>query len=291
MPLAEELLEEIAVRQPGQTILGVTSILTPDRHTERLQVGLESYLALHEAGIVTATLCTDERSRLARGISPEAQQEFVSTLLASMIRSPRDWERNHSMTDVARAMGREAETGLVGIAVASESIAAGKQVRVYGAIRRLVRRLPARGKGDLEDIIRRGDRAVRRAITDPACGAIDEQIDTNRPFYVVFTVPLHATDSRWVSFIKATSASLAQDFPNAVPIYASGQGTPDPRVPGSYWIQASVLFALPAMPAPLQTIADRRDLRAPTETVSNHNGHAEAVSPELITNAPRISGD
>lgn len=59
----------------------------------------------HTAGIVSATLCTYERSLLACTISPEAQQDFVSTLLASMIRAPQDWEQSPAITDVARAMG------------------------------------------------------------------------------------------------------------------------------------------------------------------------------------------
>jgi hypothetical protein len=289
MQLVEELLEEIVARQPGQTILAVGLIPTPDRYTQRLQAGLESYVALHAAGIISATLCTDERSFLARTISPEAQQDYVSTLLASMIRAPQDWEQSPSITDVARAMGREAETGLVGVAMASECVAPGNQVGIYSAIRRLARRLPARGKGDLDDIIRQGIKAAQRAITDPACRAIDEIIDTDRPFYVVYTSPLHSTDPRWVHFIRATSKWLATNYANAVPIYASGHGTPDPRVTGSYWIQASVLFALPAMPAPLQAILDRKGLVTPVHSGAGTNGTATDVGPDLVTSAPVVS--
>lgn len=289
MQLAEDLLEEITARQPGQTILAVSMIPTPDRYTARLQAGLQSYVNLHAAGIVSATLLPDERSPLARAISPEAQQDFISTLLASMIRAPRDWEQNPSITDVGRAMGREAETGLVGLSLASECVAPGKQLSVYSGIRRLARRLPARGKGDLRDIIRQGMKAALRAITDPACRAIDETIETDRPFYVVYTTPLHSTDSRWVGFIRATSTWLATTYPDAVPIYASGQGTPDPRVPGSYWIQASVLFALPAVPQPIQAILDRKGLAAQLEPVHSSNGVVADATPELLTTAPVVS--
>lgn len=289
MQLAEDLLEEITARQPGQTILAVSMIPTPDRYTARLQAGLQSYVNLHAAGIVSATLLPDERSPLARAISPEAQQDFISTLLASMIRAPRDWEQNPSITDVGRAMGREAETGLVGLSLASECVAPGKQLSVYSGIRRLARRLPARGKGDLGDIIRQGMKATQRALTDPACRAIDETIETDRPFYVVYTTPLHSTDSRSVEFIRATSKWLATTYPNAVPIYASGQGTPDPRVPGSYWIQASVLFALPAVPQPIQAILDRKGLATQLEPVHSSNGVVADATPELLTTAPVVS--
>ncbi|GAC1524145.1 MAG: hypothetical protein NVS2B16_32580 [Chloroflexota bacterium] len=290
MQLTEDLLEEITARQSGQTILAVSMIPSPDRYTARLQAGLQSYVNLHAAGIVSATLLPDERSPLARAISPEAQQDFLSTLVASLIRAPRDWEQNPSITDVARAMGREAETGLVGLSMASECVAPGKQLSVYSGIRRLIRRLPARGKGDLGDIIRQGIKAATRALTEPACRAIDETIETDRPFYVVLTTPLHSTDSRWVEFVRATSKWLASTYPNAVPIYASGQGTPDPRTPGSYWIQASVLFALPAVPQPVQEILERKGLVALPEVIEIvSNGTPTEVTPALVTTAPVVS--
>jgi hypothetical protein len=104
---------------------------------------------------------------------------------------------------------------------------------------------------------------------------------------VVYTIPLQPTDSRWVEFIHAISKWLAATYSNAVPIYTSGHGRPDPRVPGSYWLQVSVLYPLPPVPAPIRRIAERKGLVQ--QTSESPNGTPAEVDPALVTGGSAAS--
>ena len=136
-------------------------------------------------------------------------------------------------------------------------------VPVYeGVGRRILRGLgaaPARyDLGDVGHLVRVAQLTTEQALRDPDARALAEPVDQQAPYYVVYTLPLPLDDtSAWQQFSNQVRRWLSNTYPLAVPLFTAGQGTPDSRATGRSWLQASVLYPLPPLPAPIADLLRR----------------------------------
>ena len=87
---------------------------------------------------------------------------------------------------------------------------------------------------------------------------------------------------------------LARDYPMGVPLFVSGGGTPDPRFTGSYWLQCSLLFPLPVLPAPIAALTGKAQLkvkRGTTRPLDNPlpSPNGDHRHPVFVNAAPRFA--
>jgi hypothetical protein len=268
----------------------VASSVMPDNFDKRenLREGHDLFVKLKDDGVVETTFLVDNLGPFARRYSLAVMDAFQSKALASLLAAQAHFSRNPSLAEVGRSLGDYA--ALVGMAFASRQVAVAKEVWGWPILRWGLKELPYRGTGDLANVVLEAREATTTALTDPQALAIQETIDLGKPFYVVYTAPLSRRDAQgWGRFSNQIRTWLANTFPTAIPVFVSGNGTPDPRYTGPYWVQATVLFPMPDVPAPLGAIlAGQSQKRRPSGTsvsrvlMSSGNGHTPDSIPATV---------
>lgn len=251
---AEEMLRELKRRIPRMFIVAASTM--PDNFDKRAKLregGHDLFVRLKDEGIVECTLLTDNLSPFARHFDLDTQDRFMLRALASLLASQVQFTRNPSLGEVGRSLGEYA--ALVGMAFASRSVAVQTESAGWRLLRGLVSNLPQRGCATTGHLVQEARLATEQALHDPKALAIEEQIDLDKPCFLIYTVPLRQGDAAaWIRFSNAIRTWLANTYPTAIPLFVTGSGCPDPRYSGSYWLQVSALFPLPDVPAPLAAI-------------------------------------
>lgn len=250
---AETGLRSLKTRKPKQFI--VVHSMLPDNADKRirLQEAHDLSIQLKDEGIVDTTFLTDNLSPFVRRHTLDVQDEFIAAAFAGLIGAQLHFPRNPSLAEVGRSLGEYG--AYVGLAFRSRNLAVSREVGWWIPLRRTFGG-PKRGRGALEDVLVAAQLATKEVISESECRAIDEAVDTDKPFVLQYIVPLNRKDRQWVTFSNRIRTWLLSAFPNAIPVFVSGNGTPDPRHSGDYWLQVSALYPMPDVPAPLQRILD-----------------------------------
>jgi hypothetical protein len=166
-----------------------------------------------------------------------------------------------------------------------------KPVPGWEFLRRFNSSIPARGGGDVQTTITQAQLATQQALTQRKSLLIDDVINLeHKPIFVCYTVPIEIRDRKaWLAFSGEIRRWLGNEYPTASPIFVSANGTPDPGLSGTYWIQCSVFFSLPEVPRPIRQRRYSQGLtrRATRQSPSNHkrgrrNGTVSADEAEML---------
>ena len=256
---AEEALRELKTRQPRQFITVASTLPDDFEKRDRLRDGHDLFFRLWQEKVIEAAFLLDNTSPFARSFSIDVQDRFEAVALASLLAAQFHFGRNPSFAEVTKSLGDYG--AYIGMTFVSRSIAVGKEIPWWKLLRQGISSLPHRGSAPLANVLLEAQTATNLALTEAQAKAIEEPVNTNIPFYIVYTVPVSRSSSQWIEISREIRRWLSNTYPTATPIFASANGTPDPRYPGDYWVQASVLYPLPDVPAPIQKILDQKSLR------------------------------
>jgi hypothetical protein len=256
---AVEALRSLKQKMPKQFIVGNSVIPDDWDKRQQLKVGHDLFVSLKDEGVVEATFLSDNLGPLALSFTLDVQDRFVAKALASLITGQLQFSKNPSLGEVGRSLGEYG--AFVGVACRSPTIVVAKTTPGWRALGGVFG-LPERGSTPIDNLIIEAQTATRIVLTDRDALTIDEPIDLRKPFTLVYTVPLKLSNvPAWHRFSNQLRAWLARIYPRATPIFACGNGTPDPRYSGSYWLQVSALYPLPDIPAPIREILNSESLR------------------------------
>lgn len=273
---AEEDLRELKARQPRQFIVVGTTLSEDYEKRDRLREGSDLFYRLWQEKVIEAAILVDNASLFALTHSIDMQDKFEATALASLLAAQFHFGRNPSLAEVARSLGDYG--AYLGWAFASRHIVVAKEIHWWRLLRKAVASLPQRGSAEMAQVFLEAQSATKLALTDPAAAAIEEPVNLELPFSIVYTVPLPRVSQLWIDFSREMRRWLSNTYPKATPIFASGNGTPDHRFPGDYWVQASVLYPLPDVPAPIQRILDQTSLRRRGVSKAPQNGNLDLTA-------------
>jgi hypothetical protein len=248
---AEAMLSRLKEKVQDQFIV-VKSTLPEDADQRPKAVG--GYTLFHDLQlrkVVSVTILTDNASPFALAFKLSTQDAFEARALASVLSSLAQFGKSKGLAEVGRSLGEQGF--FAGWSFRSEPLEPIKDGFGWGLTRAFNPKLPHRGQGNVAHIVHLARIATTKSITEPTARAIDEDIDFTKPMFIVYTVPIPLAErAQWETFSNELRRWLGVTYPNAVPIFASGAGTPDPRYSGSYWLQASTLFPLPDVPRPIR---------------------------------------
>lgn len=283
--LAAVALDELKIRLPRQSIIAMSVL--PDDHTKRLKVGhgYALFVDLWNKSQIETTFLADNLSPFARRYTLDTQDAFQARAVASLIAGQSGFVRNVGISEAAHELGRYSPW--VGMAFASRSITIEREPTGWSALRALAPRLPERGVADVSAVVLQAKEATKAAVTQPDARAIDEPVDLDKPFFLLYTVPLPAQAALWRDFASEIRRWLGQTYPTATPFFAIGPGMPDPRYHSSYWVQVSAFYPLPVMPAPLRAIQALPDRTLSRGSVAAAVGRGSSLSPGTQLNGHR----
>ncbi len=270
---AEEALRELKARQPRQFLIVASTLPDDFDKRDRLRDGHDLFFRLWQEKVIEAALLVDNASLFARTYSLDIQDRFETTALASLLAAQFHFGRNSSLAEGARSLGDYA--AYLGMTFSSRSIVVGKEIPWWRLLRKGITWLPQRGSAPLNSVILEAQATTKLALTDPTAAAIEEPVNFDLPFTIIYTVPLPRVNQLWIEFSREMRRWLANAYPKATPVFAAGNGTPDPRYPGDYWVQASVLYPLPDVPAPIQRILAQPSLRRRGAAKRPQNGNLD----------------
>ncbi len=290
---AEEMLADFKLRLPRNYTVAVSTL--PDNADKRseLRVGHDRFLQFKEAGLVEATVLVDNRSPFARTFNLEIQDRFFARGVASLLGAQLSFAKNPSWAEMGRSLGKYGAH--LGVAFASCGLVAGKEPKLWGLLRKGLA-LPGRGVGDTENVFIGAQEATRLALHDERHLAIEERVDHDKPFGLIYTVPLARSDRRWLDFANRLRSWLLNTYPYAVPVFCAAQGAADPRFQSAYWLQVTALFPIPDVPVPIQQILaspnpQRRQVLKLPRATANGTGPKGRPAVALVHQLPELRGD
>lgn len=247
---AELLLQTLHDRVPDQFIVAKSTLPEDGDQRPLAATGLSLFRGLHERGVLATTVLTDNASPFAKAKMLAVQDAYEATALASWIGGLAQFVKNRAFGELGLRLGEQSP--FAGWAFASQPVVVvheGMGRRILGA---LGAASPRYDIGDVGHLVRIAQLTTEQALGQRAARALDEPVNARAPFYVVYTVPM-ATDSgtAWQSFSSQVRRYLTNTHPMAVPVFSSGSGTAEVAGLGRAWLQASVLYPLPAIPAPV----------------------------------------
>lgn len=264
--IAFEALRSLKTKMARQFIVACSVIPDDPDKRENVKVGHDLFVGLKDEGVVESTILTDNRSPLALAFTLDVQDRFVAKALASIVSGQFQFSKNPSLGEVGRSLGEYG--AFVGVLCHSRTIVVAKPTPGWKALRGAFG-FPERGSTPIDNIIIEAQTATRMALTEPSSQAIEEPVDFRKPFTLVYTVPLNPSNIHgWQRLSNQIRAWLARAYPTATPVFACGNGTPDPRYDGSYWLQCSALFPMRDVPSPIQLILASENLRRRKPTLS-----------------------
>jgi hypothetical protein len=250
---AELLLRRLKERIPDQFIVA-KSVLPEDGDQRPLAAtGFDLFRRLKDDGVVAVTLLTDNDSPFAKRRTLAVQDDYEATALASFVGGLAQFAKNRAFGELGQRLGEW--SSFAGWTFASQPL-----VPVYeGMGRRILRTFgagPARYDiADVGHLVRVAQLTTEQALADPDARALAEPVDQTVPYYIVYTLPVPAdATGAWQQFSNQVRRWLSNSYPLAVPLFTAGQGTPDSRATGRSWLQASVLYPLPSLPAPIALV-------------------------------------
>lgn len=247
---AQEMLERQHERLPDGFVVVKSTLPDDADQRPKAVVGYDLFHDLHARKVVTVTILGDNSAPFAQTFKLSEQDKFEARALAALLAAQPQFGKNKSLAEIGRSLGEHSP--FAGWAFCSRSLEPVKDGLGWSLLRGLRPSLPRRGQAHIAHVAHEARIATERALTEPTARAIDEEIDLSKPLFLIFIVPLPLGERQgWEAFSNELRRWLAVTYPNAVPIFCAGEGTPDPRYSGSYWLQVSALFPLPPIPRPI----------------------------------------
>lgn len=253
----ELLIREMKKRKPHMHAMGLSVL--PDQATKRDHIGdgYHLWLKLRHQGLVYSTILVDNCGPFALAHTLDRQDEFLAVGLSSLLLAQLFNPRSMSLAEVARSLGQYGP--FVGVSFWSQPIQPSRQVFGWPALTSLLRpfvNVPPRGYSrSVQTIVTEAQLATKQALHNPRARAIDERINKDHPFYLLYTIPIHPIEGRkWVEISSAITHWLANKYRRAVPLYAPGSGISlDGRANG-YQLQVTALWPMAEQPKPIKEI-------------------------------------
>ncbi len=286
--VTEAALRRLHERVPDMLIFIRTVV--PDDVIER-QKALRGHALFHDLqreGIAQVTLVSDNSGPFAVRYKLDEQDKMEATAVASFAAGNAMFTRVKSLAEMGRGLGQLGP--FAGLAFASRQVEA---ITTWMAPWRRDSDQYVRtqhGRVDLHHVLHEALLATKTVLHDRDARAIDVPIDLTVPCYLAYTMPISPTNKpAWEFLASELRRYLKQTYPSVVPMFASGQGTPDARYHGTWWIQASACFPLPSLlallddepvlPARMADSAQARPL--PSLVLPGRNGRG-ASTPEYV---------
>lgn len=229
-------LRSLAARHPGQRIASVTPC-GPSHAANGC--------ALTDVTVgptpLTAVAHYRESSPFALVNSPRRQEAFLVNTLNALCTAPQSYPGNPSLGDVLEALGA---AGCVQFGFASLHLAQGRSKRVWGSLGKSLGGSYTPATGDLNDLLAQSAVCTELA-HQPSALSTDDPLDCELPSFVVYIAPFPRGE-KFLEFVERQTVNLARAFPNARPIFCSGNGVPllDAPKGSERFVQVSVLAPL-----------------------------------------------
>lgn len=256
--IAEHMVRKLKRVQPRMKI--ATDVVVPhdfDKLDERVVSGYNLFTNLWEEGIIEGTLLTDNNSPFAKTYTLKVADNFKVTAIMSWILAPKQFKQNRGVVESIISLGDFGP--FTGMAFASETLAIKKETFWWPLFKPVVNWVP-KGTLSLPNIIIKSEEAFEQALHNPNNRAIAEEVDTKKPFFAIFSIPL-GVDEVWSDITAQIRKWMSNKYPTAVPIFASAPGVPMPRASGAYHLQCSLVYPLPANPTAIVEIIGRKNLK------------------------------
>jgi hypothetical protein len=232
---AEAALFDLKTRLPDQFTVLLSNLPHDADGRERLREGYDRFARYKENGLIEVCLLTDNSSPLAtRLFDLDKQDWYIAKALASLLAGQVHFTTNRSLAEVGRTLGEY--SAFAGLSFASRGLVPLNQPVGWCALQKVVPNLPQRGITNVTHTVGEAIEATKLALFHPDHRAIDEELQFQKPLFVVYTVPISLGDRAWIPFSNQVRKWLANHVPKAVPIFAAGKGTPDPRYTHDYWL-------------------------------------------------------
>jgi hypothetical protein len=247
----EEAILNLKARQPDHRIIVIGRLPYSDQRSPCLRSDCELFARLRNNKIIAATILLDLSSPFAHSQGEEALELFTASAVSSLLVAHAQFQRNPTLADVVSRLG--GHSSFLGMAFSSACIVNGRQSGNQHSQRTFFSK-PPRDFGNVSDAINQAKAATSQTLTKSLALSIEERIDQSRPLFLVYTVPIRPVDPCWYEFTSQISSWLAGQFPTAIPVFASGNGTPNYLLYGEYFVQVSAFYPLSEVPSPLRLV-------------------------------------
>lgn len=208
-------IRSMAARHPGQRIASV-SPCGPDHESNGCPVSVGTPVPL------TAVAHYQDNSPFALDNSPRRQEAFAVNSHDALCLAPHFYPGNPSLGDVIEVLGELGPCFQYGFA--SLHLAPGRSKRFWGSLGKSLGGSYTPATGDLNDLLAQAAVCTELAHR-PSALSTDNPIDFGLPRFVVYIAPFPQGE-KFLEFIERQTVSLARAFPNARPVFCSGNGVP-----------------------------------------------------------------
>jgi hypothetical protein len=276
LPLVYEPIRRLKRRMPNHNVAIVTVLPPTPQQGKTLETELRTVLAqAPQDHIATFVIDPDAGAAMKNGV--DAQEKTVMLSLLELCIAPLVDEHNPTFKYVSEELVKHGR--LSGIAYASLHVATGKEAVLSRVAKRFYPKWGERGVGDLGDLLTQAQDCTTNAVVDKddTCCASPEKVDTQKPFFLLYTVPLMPTDERWREFAQAMKRYLKQNYPNATSILCRSNAVAAPGNVDGYRVGVTVFY-------PLTLAADVPDIDA------GHNVRIDLIEEETQSQSTRTNG-
>jgi hypothetical protein len=256
--IADHTVRKLKKIQPRLNI--AADVIIPndwDKLDERVISGYNLFTSLWEEGIIQGAILTDNNSPFAKAYTLKVADSFKASGLMACLMAPRQFKQNRGIVEVVISLGDFSP--FAGMAFASETLAIKKQTFWWPLLKPLNGWVP-KGTLSIPNIIIKSKEAFEQALRNPNCRAIDENIDIDKPFFAVFSIPLGVSEL-WSDISAQIRSWMSIKYPTAVPIFTSAAGRPMPQTNAAYNVQCTLIYPLPQNPAVIVEIIGRKNLK------------------------------
>ncbi|GAC1406638.1 MAG: hypothetical protein NVSMB49_26330 [Ktedonobacteraceae bacterium] len=225
-------------RQPHQHLIMYSELPPADQYDDSLIVDYQRLMRLQKEDIIKAIFLLNKRSTYARLYGENEQHQAVSTTLVSMEIAHMQNEYNPTLPEIIHRMAKQA--AFIGMAFSSKHFAG---AGLLNTRRPHSMKQPEQFENKLADLIAQSKAATVDALT-PEAQTIQASIDTNKPLFIVYTVPsdIRGGTSAWNDYTRSITRWLDLLYPEATPIFVKAAYV---RANEGNVVRVAVLFPLP----------------------------------------------
>ena len=230
-------IRALAARHPGQRIALINSC-----EADHAAHGCSTTTGSTRTFPVTAVAHCQENSPFAQENGPRRQDVFVVAAINALCLAPLSHPGNPSLGDVVESLGEDGPCWQ--FAFASRHLAQGRSKRFWGSLGKSLGGAYTPAKGDLNDLLAQAGVCTELA-HEPSALSTDNPIDFDLPRFVVYHAPFPPGEN-FLEFVERQTVNLGRAFPNARPIFCSGNGVPllDAPKGSERHVQVSILAPL-----------------------------------------------
>ena len=242
-----EPIRKLKMRLPKQHIVLVTMLPPLDQRGHELDEAYQDFLALgydnggDENGIETFIL--DQNAGFATQLGEETQERAAVLTLLGLCIAPLNDERNSTFAGICKRLG--AYASLSGMAFAMAPVASGKAPFIWRMVKGVAPKAGDRGIGDFNDLLIQVKDCTEQVLHNAACLATPYPIDSEKPLFLLYSLPMALQDKRFKEAVAAIYTFLKRTYPRATGIIVRGNAVAAPGATRGYRCGVSALYPLP----------------------------------------------